>query len=258
MPFLGTLVNFVGVLLAGLLGTLVRRGIPERISNAIITAMSTVVVYIGVSGALEVAPAVPVDSFLSAELKKILIMILSLAIGTLIGELLHLEEHLERLGAWVEKKLTRKTAKATDGTQATGKEGQLARGLVSCSLLFCVGAMAVNGAIADAFGNPDIILAKTVIDAIVCFTMATTLGIGCAFSAFFVLAYQGAIAVLGYFLESLIPASTISYMSVTGSLVIIFIGTNMLKITNVKTANMVPAMFVAIGVEALLRLLFAA
>ena len=256
MPFLGTLVNFVGVLLAGLLGTLVRRGIPERISNAIITAMSTVVVYIGISGALEVAPAVPVDSFLSAELKKILIMILSLAIGTLIGELLHLEEHLERLGAWVEKKLTRKTARATDGTQATAKEGQLARGLVSCSLLFCVGAMAVNGAIADAFGNPDIILAKTVIDAIVCFTMATTLGIGCALSGFVVLLYQGGITLLALCFASLIPAATLTYMSVTGSLIIVLVGLNAMGVTKVRTANMVPAIFMSLLLAPLFGLLF--
>lgn len=256
MPFLGTLVNFVGVLLAGFLGTLVRRGIPERISNAIITAMSTVVVYIGISGALEVAPAVPVDSFLSAELKKILIMILSLAIGTLIGELLHLEEHLERLGAWVEKKLTRKTARATDGTQPTAKEGQLARGLVSCSLLFCVGAMAVNGAIADAFGNPDIILAKTVIDAIVCFTMATTLGIGCALSGFVVLLYQGGITLLALCFASLISAATLTYMSVTGSLIIVLVGLNAMGVTKVRTANMVPAIFMPLLLAPLFGLLF--
>ena len=256
MPFLGTLVNFFGVLLAGLLGTLIRRGIPERISNAIITAMSTVVVYIGISGALEGAPAVSSDSFLSAELQKILIMILSLAIGTLIGELLHLEAHLERLGAWVEKKLTRKTAKATDGAHPTGKEGQLARGLVSCSLLFCVGAMAVNGAIADAFGNPDIILAKTVIDAIVCFTMATTMGIGCALSAFVVLIYQGAITLLALCFASLIPAATLTYMSVTGSLIIVLVGLNAMGVTKVRTANMVPAIFVPLLLAPLFGLLF--
>ena len=256
MPFLGTLVNFGAVLLAGILGTLIRRGIPERISGAIITAMSTVVLYIGVSGALEGAPAVSEGSFLSAELQKILIMILSLAIGTLIGELLHLEEHLERLGRWVEKKLTRKKTQPGNATENTGKEGQLARGLVSCSLLFCVGAMAVNGAIADAFGNPDIILAKTVIDAIVCFTMATTLGIGCALSAFVVLIYQGGITLLALCFASLIPAATLTYMSVTGSLIIILVGLNTMGITKVRTANMVPAIFVPLLLAPLFSFLF--
>ena len=131
---------------------------------------------------------------------------------------------------------------------------RFANGFVSCSLLFCVGAMAVNGAILDAQGDPSTLLAKTVIDMIVCFVMASTLGIGCAFSALTVLVYQGIFNVVGLILTELVPASTISYMSIVGSLIIILIGTNVLGVTKIKTANMVPAMFVAIGMEALFGL----
>jgi uncharacterized membrane protein YqgA involved in biofilm formation len=116
--------------------------------------------------------------------------------------------------------------------------------------------MAVNGAFADALGKPDILLAKSVIDGIICFMMSTTLGIGCAFSAFPVLAYQGALTGLGYFLTDALPASTVTYMSVTGSLIILLIGTNLLGVTKVKTANMIPAIFLPIAVAPLI-LLFA-
>ncbi len=233
MPFLGTIVNFAAVLVAGILGSLLKKGVPERISNAILSAMAICVVYIGVDGVLEAAPALKEGAALNAGLVKVLIMILSMGLGTLIGELLDLDKQMNRLGAFVEKKLA----------HGSVEEGGIAKGFVSCSLLFCVGAMAINGAIADAFGSPDILLAKSVIDAISCFVMATTLGAGCALSAFTLLFYQGSIAVLGTFVKDLLPAAGLTYMSVTGSLIIILIGTNMLGVTKVKTANMVPAIF---------------
>ncbi|MBP3590891.1 MAG: DUF554 domain-containing protein [Clostridia bacterium] len=236
MPFLGTIVNFAVVLVAGILGSLLKKGVPERFSSAIMSAMAICVIYIGVDGMLEAAPPVSEGSFLSAGLIKVLIMILSMGLGTLIGELLDLDKQMNRLGAWVEKKLNH-----------GGEQGSIAKGFVSCSLLFCIGAMAVNGAIFDAIGKPDTLLAKSVIDAISCFVMATSLGIGCALSAFTLLIYQGAIALVGFFASSFIPAAGLTYMSVTGSLIIILIGTNMLGMTKVKTANMVPAIFLPLA-----------
>lgn len=242
MPFLGTIINFSAVLIAGLLGSLVRRGVPERLSQAIINAMGICVIYIGVTGMIQDIPAVAPDAFLSAGLTKTLIMILSMAIGTLIGTLADIDRLMNRFGAFAQRKLG---ARHHDG------EGTIAKGLVSCSLLFCVGAMAVNGAIQDALGHPDILLAKSVIDGIVCFVMASTLGAGCALSAFTLLGYQGAVALAGFFLSPLLPEASLSFLSATGSLVIVLIGTNMLGITHVKTANMVPAMFIALALAPL-------
>ena len=103
--------------------------------------------------------------------------------------------------------------------------------------------MTVNGALQDAVGNSDILIAKSVIDGIMCFVMASTLGIGCAASSVFVLLYQGLLTLLGLFVADILAPEIISYMSVTGSLVIFLIGTNMLGVTKVKTANMTPAVF---------------
>lgn len=244
MPFLGTIVNFLTVLVCGLLGSLVKKGVPKRIGDALMTAMSICVIYIGIDGVLEAAPSVGESSFLSAGLVKVLVMIISMGLGTLIGEIIDIDKWVGRLGDAVEKRFVKE-----------GERGNFAKGFVSCSLLFCVGAMTVNGALQDAIGSPDILLAKSVIDGVGCFIMASTLGIGCAFSAFFVLGYQGILTLLGFALANSLPAASITYMSVTGSLIVILIGTNVLGCTKVKTANMTPAIFLPALIAPLIQLL---
>ncbi len=245
MPFLGTIINFVVVLIAGTLGALLKCGIPDRLEKAIMGAMGACVVVIGLEGALEAPPEVSADSMLSAGLVKMLIIIISMGLGTLIGTIIDIDKWLTRFGDFLEKKL---------GKLSTG--GGFSRGFVSCTMLFCVGAMAVNGAIADAMGEPDILIAKTVIDAFACFMMATSLGIGCAFSAFGVLIYQGLITLGGLFLFSAVPEATMSYVSITGSVVVMLVGANVLGATQVKTANMIPAIFLPFALAPLAELIF--
>lgn len=244
MPFLGTIVNFLAVLVCGLLGMLVKKGVPKRISDALSCAMAICVIYIGIDGVLEQAPTVSEGGFLSDGLIKVLVMVISMGLGTLIGELIDIDKWVNRLGDTLEKKLVK-----------DGEKGKFAKGFVSCSLLFCVGAMTVNGAFQDALGKSDILLAKSVIDGIMCFVMASTLGIGCAASSVFVLVYQGILTLVGMFIAGLLSPEIISYMSVTGSLIIILIGTNMLGVTKVKTANMTPAIFLPALIWPLLSLL---
>ena len=245
LPFTGTAINFVIVLVTGLLGTLIRKNIPSKVTDAIMTAMGACVVVIGIDGVMEAAPAVPADSILSAGLIKMLILIISMGLGTILGTLIDVDGLVTRLGDFLEKKL---------GKLSTG--GGFSRGFVSCTILFCVGAMAVNGSIADAMGKPDILIAKSVIDGFSCFMMATSAGIGCAFSAFGVLIYQGLLTLGGMFLFSSVPAATLSYVSIVGSVVIMLIGTNLLGITKIKTANMIPAIFLPFALAPLVNIIF--
>ena len=245
MPFLGTIVNFLTVFVCGILGMLVKKGVGESIRKTLMNAISVCVIYIGIDGALEAAPSISNGEFLSDGLIKVLIMIVSMTLGGLLGELLDIDKQVNRLGDALERKF--------DGG---AEKGSFGRGFVSCSLLFCVGAMTVNGAFADAAGKPDILIAKAVIDGIACFVMASTLGLGCVFSAFFVLIYQGLLTLAGIWIVEILPAYTVSYMSMTGSLIIILIGTNVLGITNVKTANLTPAIFVPMILAPLARLIF--
>ena len=245
-PYLGTLVNFAVVLIMGIIGSLVKKGIPKRFSEAIMAAMAICVIYIGIDGVLEAPPDISVDTtLLSPALFKILVMVISMAVGTVIGELVNFEKWMDKLGELAARRLG-------------GLEGNenFAKGFVSCSILFCVGAMTVNGAIASASGDHQLLFTKSVIDGVSVLVMSSTLGIGCAFSAFFVLIYQGVLTLFGTALVGVLSASTLTYMSVTGSLVVILLGTNVLGVTKVRTANMVPAMFVAILVEALLNWIF--
>lgn len=241
--FLGTAVNFTVVLILGILGTLIKRGLPKRCTDAIMSAIGICVVYIGIDGVLEQAPDVPDGSLISAGMFKVLIMILSMVFGTLIGELIDFDRWITRLGDYLGARL------------GSRDKGDFTRGFISCSLLFCVGALTVNGAIADAQGDPSLLFAKSIIDGVSVFIMAGTLGVGCVFSAFFILVYQGAVTLGAVFLVDALSASTLTYMSVTGSLLIILLGLNVLGLTKVKTANMIPAMFLPIAFEALLKLI---
>ena len=115
--------------------------------------------------------------------------------------------------------------------------------------------MAVNGSIQDALGNPDVLIAKAAVDGIMVLVLSSTFGIGCAFSAFSVLIYQGTLTLIAWKVLDFLPESTVSYMSITGSLLIVLIGTNMLGMTKVKTANMVFAMFIPILLAPLITLI---
>ncbi len=245
-PYIGTLVNFAVVLIMGIVGSLVKKGIPKRFSDSLMYAMGICVVYIGIEGVLEAAPDTSLTTpLLSPGMFKILVMIISMALGTLIGELIDIEKWMDKLGDVAASKLGK-----------LGDNDKFAKGFVSCSILFCVGAMTINGAIASATGDHQLLLTKSVIDGVSVFVMSSTFGIGCAFSAFFVLAYQGILTLFGTALVEIVSETTLAYMSVTGSLVVMLLGTNVLGITKVRTANMTPSMFVAIGVEALLKWIF--
>lgn len=245
-PYLGTLVNFAVVLVMGILGALIKRGIPKRFSDIVMAAMGVCVIYIGIDGLIETAPDTSASApLLAPGLFKILVMIISIAVGTLIGELINFEKWMDKLGVVAARRLGR-----------FGNHENFAKGFVSCSILFCVGAMTVNGAIASAAGDHQLLLTKSVIDGVSVLVMSSTLGIGCAFSAFFILIYQGILTLFGTALVGVLSASTLTYMSVTGSLIVVLLGTNVLGITKVRTANMTPAIFMPILVELVLNWIF--
>lgn len=218
MFMLGTLVNAALVAFAGILGAHLKRGIPKRVSETILHGMALCVMFIGISGAFDG--------------ENILIAIISLGVGALVGELINIEKYVNKLGDFLQSKVKKKD----DGVS-------IAEGFVACTLLFCVGSMAIVGAIEDAMGEPATILAKSVIDMISCLIMASTLGIGCAFSALSVLLYQGSVSLLALLFLTELPPVMLNEMSCVGSLIIIAIGLNMLGVTKIRTANLIPAMF---------------
>jgi uncharacterized membrane protein YqgA involved in biofilm formation len=239
LPFAGTLINAASIIVFSLLGALVKHAVPERVNRAVLSAVAIAVVYLGVEGALDPAEGYLDTFFGNTSLTKFIIIIVSLAVGTAIGELIDIDKWVNRMGDTLERTLVKKKSSV----------GNFAEGFISCTIMTCVGAMAVYGSILDATGDSSTLIAKSVIDAIACFIMATSFGIGCAFSAIPMLLYQGFITIIAIvmsdaFAGSFVFDAGVYYLSCTGSLILILIGLNFLGATKVKTANMTPAVFV--------------
>lgn len=220
---LGTIVNVITVIVGSSIGLLLKKGIPQRFSDSIMKAVALCVIYIGIDGCLEG--------------NNTLIAIVSMAVGALIGEVLKLDDRLNSLG----KKLESKVSKNSSG------ENTIAKGFVSASLLFCVGAMAIVGSLESGInGNHEILFSKSLLDFISSIIFSASMGIGVIFSAVCVFVYQGLITVLAQFIGPYLSTEVIAEMTCTGSILIIALGLNMLGLTKLKVMNYIPAVFLPI------------
>ncbi len=214
----GTYVNTAAIIAGSIIGIILKGGIPQRYTITIMQAISLAIALIGVNMAL--------------KCNEIMLIILSLAIGSVIGELLKIEEHLEKLGKWLESKLS-------------GKSDGFSKGFVTASLIFCVGSMAIVGSLESGLaGNHQTLFAKSMLDGISSIIFASSLGIGVMFSAFSVLIYQGIITLSATLVKPFLVPSVITQMSAVGGLLITAISINIMEIKRIKVGNMLPAIFV--------------
>lgn len=226
---LGTLVNVSAIIIGGMTGLFVKKGLPERYKTTIMQTLGLSVMIIGISGTLQGIYQV-IDG---GKLDRVYMtgMILSLVIGSTLGEFLKIEERLDRLGEWFQKKFAK-------------GESTFAKGFVTASLVYCVGAMAVVGSLEDGlYQKTDILFAKSMLDGISAIIFAATLGIGVAFSSIPILVYQGSITLLAGVLKPLLTDMVVSQMSLVGNVLILAIGINILEIKRIKVGNMLPAIF---------------
>jgi len=225
---LGTIVNSLSIIVGSLIGLLLRGGIPERYSQTIMHAIGLAVVLIGLKTALET--------------NAILMVIISLAIGSALGELLRIEDRLEQFGHWI-------------GSRLSKDSKGVAKGFVSTSLLYCVGAMAIVGSMESGLtGNHQTLFAKSILDGIGSVLFASTLGIGVLFSAVSVFVYQGLITLTASFLKQFLLPDVVSQMSAVGGLLIMAIGIGLLEIKKIKIGNMLPAIFIPLAYQMLKHL----
>ncbi|MBQ4086684.1 MAG: DUF554 domain-containing protein [Clostridia bacterium] len=221
---LGTFVNTIAVLIGGSIGLILKKGLPERVADTVMKGIGLCVIYIGIDGCLEGSNA--------------LITIISAAVGAVIGELLDLDGKVNRLGGWLERKVSKN---AEEG------KNTIAKGFVSASLLFCVGAMTIVGSLNSGLsGDHQMLYTKSLLDFIAAIIFASSLGVGVLFSAVFVLVYQGAITLLAGLVAPFLTEVVIAEMTCIGSVLIMGIGLNMLGITKLKMMNYVPAIFLPI------------
>lgn len=219
---LGTAVNTATVILGTTLGLLMKKGIPERISDTIFKGLALVTIFIGISGSLVG--------------ENTLLAVIVMVLGALIGELANLDKHIDSLGKRLENKFDKSNDKST-----------FAQGFTSSCLLFCVGAMTIVGCLqAGLKGDNTVLFTKSTMDFVSSFIFASTMGAGVLFSAGFVLVYQGLLTLLAGVLSPVLTTAVINEMSCVGYIIIIGLGLNMLGVTKLKIMNFVPAIFLPI------------
>ncbi len=218
---LGVIVNVITVILGSLIGLLFRKGIPDRISKAVLTGIGACTLYIGISGSLCG--------------KNVIIVIVSIVLGTIIGTLADIDGAINRFADKAESKFKK------DGQTVSVSEG-----IVTATLLFCVGAMTVTGSIqAGLTGDNSVLITKATLDFISSMMLASSLGIGVLLSSISVFIIQGGLVLLSAFIAPFMNNGAINEMTCVGSILIIMLGTNLMGITKIKIADYLPAIVIA-------------
>ncbi|KYC86273.1 DUF554 domain-containing protein [Heyndrickxia sporothermodurans] len=222
MVLLGTIVNGICIVIGSLLGKLLHK-IPERVKGTVMYAIGLAVIVLGLQMGL--------------KSEHFLIVILSLVFGAVIGEMTMIEEKLNKLGNWLEKRV------------GSNEQGNISEGFVTATLIFVIGAMAIIGALDSGIrGDHNVLYTKAIIDGFTALILTTTLGIGVIFSAIPVFLYQGLIAIFATQIDRVIPDalmnSFIVEMTSTGGIMIVAIGLNIAGITKIRVANLLPGILV--------------
>jgi len=216
----GTIVNVAAISAGALVGRYAGRFIPNRMRQTVMAGLGLTVLLIGLQLAL--------------KSRQPMIVIGSLILGGVLGELLQIEARLESFGLWLQGRFA--------------GAGNIAEGFVAASLLYCVGAMAIMGSLQDGLsGTPTILYAKAALDGVASIALASTLGIGVLFSALSVAIYQGGITIAAESAKSLLTETVVLEMNAVGGLLIVAIGLDLIGVKRLPVGNMLPAVFVAVG-----------
>lgn len=231
MRGLGTIINVACIIAGGLAGLLFGSRIKARMQETLMAVAGVAVVFLGLGGALEYMLTI-VDGKLSSG--SSMLMIASLALGAVVGELLDIEGWVERFGEWLKHKSN------------SGGDSGFVTSFVSASCTVCIGAMAVVGSIQDGiYGDYSILLAKGILDAIIICIMAASQGRGPVFSAIPVGIFQGVVTVVAVFAGSFMTEPALDRLSFVGSILIFCVGLNILREKKIRVANLLPALVVA-------------
>ncbi len=220
MILLGSLVNAAAIIIGGIAGSILKRGLSERFSSLIISTLGLLTMALGMMFAV--------------QSKNIMVVVFSLVLGAIIGEWIDIEKRMNDLGDFVQDKLK-------------AKEGNFSQGFVTASLLFCVGSMAIMGALQSGLINDHKILyTKAIMDGVIAVVFASTLGIGVVLSFLPVFIYQGTIALLASAVAPYLSDVVMTEMTATGGVLLLGVGINILEIKKIKVGNMLPAIFLPI------------
>ncbi len=229
----GTIVNTAAIAIGSFAGVFFGKKLKEEVSESCLKSVGIAVLIVGLSGVLSIM--LSSDSDGTIEANGGMSLLISLVLGTAIGEMLKLEDRLTKLSDYFEMKLH------IDG---------FSKGFVNSSILFCSGAMAIIGSFNDGlYGDSSLLIIKSVMDGASAIFLASTLGIGVAFSAIAIFFYQGALTVFAGFLAPILSDQLMNDFSMVGFAIVMCIGLNMMGATKFKTSNMVPALFVILVLQ---------
>lgn len=227
---IGTLVNTAAIVGGGALGLLLKKGMPERLEKAANQVLGLSVLVIGGSGLATTMIKTNGEGGLSSSGEMLLLT--SLVIGVIIGELLGIDDRLNSFGHKIEKRL--------------GSEG-FAAGFINATLIYCVGAMAIIGSISDGLmGDSSILFVKSMLDGVCSIVLASTLGVGVLFSALAVLLYQGTITLLAQLVAPYATDAMMAGLCTVGYTLVLCIGINFMGFAKIKTANLLPSLLVPV------------
>lgn len=230
---LGTLINSAAIVVGGVAGHFFGRFLSERCQDTLSKTCGVSVLFIGIAGAVEEMFTVKDGALASGGT---MMLVLSLAIGALIGEIVNIEGLFERFGEWLKVKT------------GNAKDKQFVNAFVTASLTVCIGAMAIVGAIRDGLaGDSSILVTKSILDLIIIVVMTCSMGKGCAFSAIPVFVLEGAITLLAKLISPIMTAAALSNISLVGSVLIFCVGINLVWGKTVRVANLLPSLILAAG-----------
>ena len=218
---LGVIVNVITVIIGSSIGLLFKKGIPEKVNHGAMVGLGACTLYIGISGSL------------CGE--NVLILIASVVLGVIVGTLLNIDGAINKLAGYVESKFKKGDSNVS-----------IAEGIITATLLFCVGSMTVTGSIqAGITGDNSVLITKAMLDLVSSMMLASSLGIGVLLSSVAVLIIQGGLVLLAGLISPLMSTGAINEMTCAGSILIIMIGTNLMGITKIKVADFLPAILFA-------------
>jgi uncharacterized membrane protein YqgA involved in biofilm formation len=217
---MGTVINAVAIIIGGALGLLFRERFPGRITQTALHVMGLFILLVGVRMALRG--------------EELIMVLISLALGAMLGEWINIEDRLERFGLWLETRL-----RLTEQSPA--------KGFINASLLFCVGSMAIVGSITEGLnGDRSILVTKAIMDGILSIAFAAGMGVGVLGSALPILLYQGSLTLLASKLQAFFTPSMIGELTAVGGVIVMGIGVNILGLHKVRVGNFIPALLIIV------------
>lgn len=228
----GTALNVAAIALGTVVGLLIGRRLPERTRDVVTDGLGLVVLLIAALSAVAVTDTSYRDA-VGGGGPAVLVVLAAILLGSITGSLLRVEHRLETIGEFLRRRLT----KGSEGTP------RFVEGFVSASLVFCVGPLAILGAISDGLGNGiEQLAVKSALDAFASVAFAASLGVGVGLSAVAVGVYQGAFTLVGVVLGGVMPGYQVSAMTAVGGLLLVGIGMRLLRIRAVPVGDMLPAL----------------